>query len=154
MRHCWTNTRNVLQVEEVAELCQVLLSNRGKVVDFHRSRSSVSEAGQWVEQTRHLLGYDSLGADQEVARILLLSYVKVEDLAEDHTDLFLKGQLEPCRPSEMNMCELDEGSPKTCRFSEDLCCWSCDASSPPTDFEPSPFKDLKRPMVLPARFQD
>jgi hypothetical protein len=115
------NTRNVLQVEEGAELCQVLLSNRGRVVDYRRSRSSVSEVGPLTKQTRHLLGYGSLGVDQEVARILL-SYVKVEDLAEDRIDLLLRGQPRPCRPSEMSICELDEGSPKRCRFSEDLCC--------------------------------
>jgi hypothetical protein len=116
------NTRNVLQAEEVAALCQVPLSNHGKEVGFPRSRSSVSEVGQVVEQTSCLLGSHSLGADQEVGRILQISYEKVEDLEEGRTDLLLRSQLEPCGPSEMSVCALDEGSPKRCRFSEDLCC--------------------------------
>jgi hypothetical protein len=94
------NTRNVSQAEEVIELCQVSLSNHGKVVDFPRSRSSVSEVDQVVEQTRRSRGYDSLVVDQEVGRILLLSYVKVEDLAVGRTDLLLKSQLESYRLSE------------------------------------------------------
>jgi hypothetical protein len=35
-RRCSLNTRNVLQVEEVAELCQVSRSSHGTVVDFPR----------------------------------------------------------------------------------------------------------------------
>lgn len=59
-----------------------------------------------VERMGDFLRYDALEEDQEVGRILSISYVKVEDLKEGRTDLLKRSQLVPV--IQISVCELDE----------------------------------------------
>jgi hypothetical protein len=86
-KHCLSNIRNGLPVEEVRELYRVSPSSHGKVVGFRRSRSGGLEVDQAEVRNCGFPRPAGLEEVQTVPHTVLVIYVKEEDLQEGRTHL-------------------------------------------------------------------